>query len=102
MHTILLRFGTPEDKAALSQRKDLDPHAAAWQQFVAGRPDAVVEHLEADHSTDLQQRARVLFEPEYDPVRELPSFRAWLARHKLTDGHERAQAWRAANPVSRN
>lgn len=102
MHTVLLRFGASEDQAALSQRKDLDAHAAAWQQFVAGRPDAVVEHLEAAHASDLQQRARVLFEPEYDVVRELPSFRSWLGRHKLTEGHDRAQAWRAANPVSRN
>jgi adenylate cyclase len=102
MHTILLRFGTPEDQVALSQRQDLNPHAVAWQQFVAGRADAVVEHLEVDHSSDLQERARVLFEPEYDPVRELPSFKAWLAKHRLTEGHERAQAWRAANPVPRN
>lgn len=102
MHTILLRYGTPEDQIALSRRTDLNPHASAWQQFVAGRPDAVVEHLAAAHSSDFEGRAPVLFEPEYDPVRELPSFKAWLAKHRLTEAHERAQAWRAANPVPRN
>lgn len=99
---LLIRFGTPEDQAALLQRKDLPPHDAAWQQFALGRPDAVVEHLEAEHTADIQGRNRVLFDAEYDPVRGLPSFKAWLARHKLTEAHERAQAWRAANPVRPN
>lgn len=102
MPTLLMRHGTPEDQAAMRQRKNLDPHAAAWQQFLSGRPDAVVEHLEADHSDDIQERNPVLFDDEYDPVRELPSFKAWLARRGLLEAHERAQAWRAANPVSRN
>lgn len=102
LRNLLIRFGTPEDQAALLQRKDVMPHGAAWQQFALGRPDAVVEHLEAEHTDDIQERNRVLFNSEYDPVRELPSFKAWLARHKLTEAHERAQAWRAANPVKRN
>ncbi|RZU02128.1 adenylate/guanylate cyclase domain-containing protein [Rivibacter subsaxonicus] len=97
--TFLIRYGAPEDQAAMRQRKNLDAHATAWQEFLLGRPDAVVEHLEVDHSGDIQGRARVLFDAEYDPVRRRPSFEAWLARHKLTEAHERAQAWRAANPV---
>jgi hypothetical protein len=84
----------------VQQHKDLNPHVAAWLQFVAGRPENVVEHLQADHA-GIQQRSRVLFDPEYDPLRELPAFKAWLARHGLTEAHERAQAWRAANPVPR-
>jgi hypothetical protein len=102
MNTMLLRFGTPEDKAALLRRQGLSPHAAAWQAFALERPDVVVEHLEAEHSDDIQARNRVLFDSEYDPVRGLPSFKAWLAKHKLTEAHERAQAWRAANPVRPN
>lgn len=102
MPTLLMRYGTSEDQAAMRQRKNLDSHAAAWQQFLLGRPDAVVEHLETDHSSDIQDRNPVLFDDEYDPVRELASFKAWLAKHKLTEAHERAQAWRAANPVPRN
>lgn len=101
LHTTLVRYGTPEDQAAMRQRKDLGAHAVAWQQFAAGQPDAVVEHLGVEHSL-IQERGRVLFDPEYDPVRELPSFKAWLNKHKLTDAHERAQAWRMANPVPRN
>lgn len=98
--TLLIRYGAPEDLAALRARSNLGAHAGAWQQFLLGRPDAVVEHLEADHSGDIQDRARVLFDDEYDPVRALPSFAAWLARHRLTEAHARAQAWRAANPVA--
>jgi hypothetical protein len=74
---------------------------AGADQFLLGRPEAVVEHLEAEHSDDIQARAPVLFDAEYDPVRELPSFKAWLARHKLTEAHERAQTWRTTNPVSK-
>jgi adenylate cyclase len=97
--TLLIRYGTPEDQAAMRQRRSLNAHATAWQQFLLGRPDAVVEHLEVDHSHDIQDRARVLFDGEYDPLRRRPSFEAWLAKHRLTEAHERAQAWRAANPV---
>lgn len=100
-NTILIRFGTPEDQAALRLRKDVNAHVAAWQQFLAGRTDAFVEHLAAEHSL-IQERALVLFDPEYDPVRGLPSFRDWLGKHNLTEAHERAQAWRAANPVRLN
>jgi adenylate cyclase len=99
--TLLIRYGTPNDQAAMRQRTNLPAHDAAWQQFLLGRPDAVAEHLEAEHADDIQARGPVLFDAEYDPVRERPSFRAWLARHKLTEAHERAQAWRAANPVQR-
>lgn len=99
--TLLMRYGTPEDQAAMRQRKDLNTHDAAWQQYLLGRPDAVAEHLAAEHADDIQARAPVLFDAEYDPVRELPSFKAWLARHGLTDAHARAQAWRVANPVQR-
>lgn len=99
MVTLLLRFGTPEDQAAVRQRKNLNAHAAAWQQAQLGHPDAMVEHLHAEHSQDIQVRVLVLFDDEYDPVRELPSFKAWLAKYKLTEAHERAQAWRAVNPV---
>lgn len=102
MPTLLIRYGKPDDQAAIRQRKNLNSHVAAWQQFLLGRPDAVVEHLEADHSDDIQARASILFDAEYDPVRKLPSFKAWLVRHKLTEAHERAQAWRAANPVPKS
>jgi len=98
---ILIRYGTPQDQAALRHRKDVSAHAAAWRQFAEGQPDAMVEHLEAEHSL-VQERNRVLFDPEYDPLRELPAFKAWLEKHELTAAHERAQAWRAANPVQRN
>lgn len=101
MNALLVRFGTAEDQAALRQRKDLSTHAAAWQQVAAGQPDAMVEHLGVEHSL-IGERARVLFDAEYDPLRELPSFKAWLAKHRLTEAHERAQAWRATNPVRPN
>jgi TolB-like protein/tetratricopeptide (TPR) repeat protein len=101
MHTILIRYGEPDDLAALQQRKDLNAHAMAWLHYAAGRPDDLVDHLQAAHSV-IQERNRVLFEPEYDPVRDLPAFRDWLARHRLTEAQERALAWRAANPVPRN
>ncbi|MBI3156838.1 MAG: hypothetical protein HYZ20_15740 [Burkholderiales bacterium] len=99
LHNLLIRFGTLDDQAALLQRMDLTSHIAAWQQFALGRPDAVVEHLAAEHTDDIQARNRVLFDSEYDPVRQLPAFKAWLAKNKLSEAHERAQAWRAANPV---
>jgi TolB-like protein/tetratricopeptide (TPR) repeat protein len=101
MHTILIRYGTADDLAALQQRKDLDAHAQAWLRFAAGHPESVVEHLEAAHSS-IQARNRVIFDPEYDPLRGLASFKTWLAAHGLTEAHERALAWRAANPVRRN
>lgn len=97
---LLIRYGTPDDQAAMRQRKNLGAHDAAWQQHLLGRPDAVVEHLEVEHGDDIQARAPVLFDAEYDPVRELPTFKAWLARHQLTEAHQRAQAWRAANPIA--
>lgn len=100
--TVLIRYGTPEDHAAMRQRKNLPAHDAAWRDYLLGRPDAVVEHLESEHSDDIQSRARVLFDAEYDPVRQLPSFEAWLSRHKLTDAHARALAWRAANPLPKS
>ena len=100
--TMLMRFGTPEDQAYMLQRTGLSAHEAAWQAYGVGRPDAVVEHLEAEHSGDIRERNRVLFDAEYDPVRGLPSFKAWLAKHELTQAHERAQAWRAANPARTN
>lgn len=101
MYTILIRFGTPEDLAALRNRKDLDAHAMAWLQFLEGHPNKLVEHLESEHS-HIQARSRVLFDPEYDPVRELPAYKSWLDKHGLTESQGRALAWRAANPVQRN
>ena len=34
----------------------------------------------------------------FDPIRDSADFRQMLRRHKLTEAHTRAQAWRAAHP----
>jgi adenylate cyclase len=97
---ILAQAGTREDLAALLRRTDLDVHQAAWVALARGQRDAFLDHLEM-HVHELHFRGRALFDPALDPVRKLPRFKAWLEKCHLMAAHERAQAWRAANPAPR-
>ena len=90
-------LATAAELAALDRRTDLDPHQRAWVDLALGRHAAFVAHAQ-DHLHDIGWRADALFDPRFDPVRKLPAFVAWLEQCKLTQSHERAQAWRRANP----
>ncbi|HWH81210.1 MAG TPA: adenylate/guanylate cyclase domain-containing protein [Burkholderiaceae bacterium] len=95
---VLARAGTREDLVKLRRRTDLDAHDRAAVAMVGGQYDEFFDHLEAEHSV-LPERCQVLFDPDVDPVRKLPRFKSWLEKYRLTAAHERAQAWRAANPA---
>jgi adenylate cyclase len=94
---ILGRAGSAEDLAAMRQRSGLSEHRLAALAFYAGQYDTFFDHHEKDHS-EFMDRNRALLDPELDPVRQHPRFQAWLARYGMQQVHERAQAWRAANP----
>lgn len=89
--------GSGEDLAALRQRSGLSEHQMAGLAFFEGHYETFFDHFERDHS-DFMDRNRALFDPALDRVRDHPRFKAWLARHGMEAAHERAQAWRAANP----
>ena len=90
-------LGSAEELAALDRRTDLNSHQRGWVDLALGRHAAFVAHAQ-EHVHDLGWRADALFNPLFDPVRKLPAFTAWLEQCKLTQSHERAQAWRKANP----
>jgi adenylate cyclase len=93
-------LGSAEELAALDRRTDLNSHQRAWVDLALGRHEAFVAHAQ-EHVHDIGWRAEALFDPRFDPVRKLPAFVAWLEQCKLTPSHERAQAWRKANPPQR-
>jgi adenylate cyclase len=90
-------LATAEEMPMLDRRTDLDAHQRSWVDLALGRHEAFVAHAQ-DHVHDIGWRADALFDPRFDPVRKLPAFVAWLEQCKLTQSHERAQAWRRANP----
>lgn len=92
--------GSAEDLAAMRQRSGLNEHRQAALAFFEGRYDTFFDHFEKDHS-DFMERNRAMFDPMLDRVREHARFKAWLARYGMTEIHDRAQAWRAANPGPR-
>ncbi len=92
--------GSTADLTAMRQRTGLNEHRMAALAFFDGRYDTFFDHFERDHS-EFMDRNRAMFDPMLDPVREQPRFKAWLARYGLQQAHERAQAWRAANPARR-
>jgi len=91
---------TAAELQAMDRRTDLDAHQRAWVDLALGRHAAFVAHAQ-DHVHDLGWRADALFDPRFDPVRRLPAFAAWLQQCGLTQSHDRAQAWRKANPPER-
>jgi adenylate cyclase len=93
-------LGTADELAALDRRTDLNPHQRGWVDLALGRHEAFIAHAQ-DHVHDIGWRADALFNPRFDPLRKLPGFVAWLEQCKLTQSHERAQAWRRANPPRR-
>ena len=92
--------GSAQDLAAMRQRSGLSEHRMAALAFSEGRYDAFLDHFEKDHS-DFMGRNTALYDIALDPVRGHPRFKAWLARYGMEQAHERAQAWRAANPAPR-
>lgn len=92
--------GSAEDLARMRQRSGLNEHRLAALALFDGQYNTFFDHFERDHS-ELMDRNRAMFDPMLDRVREHPRFKAWLARHGLVQTHDRAQAWRAANPAPR-
>ena len=92
--------GSAEDLAAMRQRSGLSEHRMAALAFSEGRFDVFFDHFEKDHS-DFMGRNTALYDIALDPVRGHPRFKAWLARYGMEQAHEKAQAWRAANPPTR-
>ena len=92
--------GSTEDLAAMRQRSGLSEHRVAALAFFEGRYEPFFDHFEQDHS-EFMDRNRALLDPMLDRVREHPRFKAWLAKYGMVQAHERAQAWRAAQPVPR-
>lgn len=70
--------------------------------LMLGRVDEALELLPQDES---QVRFANLWwfilSPDWDAARRDPRFRTMLERFNVADGHDRAQAWRAANIVQR-
>ena len=92
--------GSAEDLAAMRRRTGLNEHRRAALALYEGRHDEFFDHFEKDHS-DFMGRNQALYDIALDPVRSHPRFKAWLARYGMEQAHERAQAWRAANPTTR-
>jgi TolB-like protein len=97
---LFLATGSAQDLAAARKTSGLSEHRRAALAFFDGDYDTFFDHFERDHS-DFMSRNRAMFDPMLDRAREHPRFKALLARHGLTQTHERAQAWRAANPPQR-
>lgn len=95
---VLVLAGQSEDLAALQARTDLLPLDRARIALLRGQSSPFLDWLEAEPRLHGQMNFG-LFDPAWDPVRADPRFRAWLQRFQLTEAHERAQAWRAANPA---
>ncbi len=94
---VIGRAGTPHDQAEV-ERLPMDPLMRGLYELTRGRPDAVLRELSSTRPWDLAEKAYYLFDPMFDPVREEPAFRGWLARNGLVEAHARAAAWRRANP----
>ena len=92
--------GSAEDIAAMRRRTGLNEHRRAALALYDGRHDEFFDHFEKDHS-DFMGRNQALYDIALDPVRSHPRFKSWLARYGMEQAHERAQAWRAANPAPR-
>jgi adenylate cyclase len=89
--------GSADDLAAARALSGLNEHRRASLAFFDGQYDTFFDHFEKDHS-NFMDRNRAPFDPMLDRVREHPRFKAWLARHGMEQAHQKAQAWRAANP----
>jgi len=69
-----------------------------WYALVVlGRIDEALATLERSQ-VDWGSIDFLLFNPLADPLRSHPRFRAKMQAAGLTEAHDRAQAWRAANP----
>jgi TolB-like protein len=97
---VFVLAGSADDLASARRSTGLNEHRLAALALADGRYDIFFDHFEADHS-DFMDRNIAMFDRALDPVREQPRFRAWLARHGMQDAHDKAQAWRAANPRPR-
>ena len=97
--SVLTRLGSAQDRVAL-ERQATKPQDRAFLDLYLGRTEAFLEWLDASNP-NFGVRGGTLFHPALDPVRNSPAFKAWLEKYKLTEAHDRAQAWRAANPPPR-
>jgi adenylate cyclase len=97
--SVLARLGSDQDRAAL-ERQVTKPRDRAYLDLYLGRTEAFLGWLDTSNA-NFATRGRTLFNPALDPVRNSPAFKALLEKHKLTEAHDRAQAWRAANPPPR-
>lgn len=95
--SVLAQLGSADDRGAL-ERKAKTPRDKALVNLYLGRTQAFLDWLYGS-DPDFSARGGTLFEPALDSVRNSPAFKAWLQKHQLTEAHDRAQAWRAANPA---
>jgi tetratricopeptide (TPR) repeat protein len=95
---VLARAGTPEERAAAVAAPDPRFANRTRSLLAVGRVDEALAGLEADARDSVFSFQFVLFHPAFDGVRKDPRFVKMLENLRMTQAHERAQAWRAANP----
>jgi TolB-like protein/DNA-binding winged helix-turn-helix (wHTH) protein len=93
---VFARAAPLAELTAIERRPDLPARSRARLALLRGNVDSYMNWLEQEPVS--KNAYWVLFDPEVDVVRGSPRFKSWLERHQLTQAHERAQAWRAANP----
>jgi hypothetical protein len=69
-------------------------------QLALGRPERALAELDPQKAISYMTD-RLLYSPDVDPIRAEPRFVAFLAEIGATEGHARAQAWRAAHPAGK-
>ena len=90
------------DLQGLQQALDRLPQGASTSRsetlVMLGRHDEALALLPQDRTqTRFDALPRYFIDPEWDPVRQDPRFRAMLERFGVAEGHDVTQAWRAAN-----
>jgi TolB-like protein len=61
-------------------------------------PERALDAMDVDKVSQGDFFLRMQYDPAWDAVRSTPRFRSLLATLGVTEVHDRAQAWRAANP----
>ena len=68
--------------------------------LLSGRPQDALALVDADHMSYAEWEW-MHYLPLFDAIRNEPRYQQMLARLGLTEAHARAQAWRAANPPTK-
>ncbi len=88
----------PEAKALLASLEPRSVRSSLIPQLAVGRSEDALNSLSDISGASYGEEIEVNFRPIFDPVRNDPRFVRYLATVGLTEGHARAQAWRAAHP----